>query len=126
MNAAEKQERARLHNAIRARISLIATERGLPKSETKKAMGRLLTRDVMRFAKKHRVNMDWLICGGAHTPLLSYTKLEVGQRNGALRNSMACWLLSRLRASCCPHARMSVQIGAERFGRVRKACYASR
>jgi hypothetical protein len=56
MNVADK-------NAIRARIALIATERGLPESEIKKAMGRLLTRDVLRFARKHRVNMDWLICG---------------------------------------------------------------
>ena len=56
MNVADK-------DAIRARISLIATERGLPESETKKAMGRLATRDVVHFARKHRVNMDWLICG---------------------------------------------------------------
>jgi len=88
MRTADKEERARVRNAIRARISLIATERGLPKSETKKAMGRLLTRDVMRFAKKHRVNMDWLICGGAHTPLLSYTSVDdpVADMEGRLPN----------------------------------------
>jgi hypothetical protein len=62
MNAADKEERARFHNAIRARIALIAAERGLPESEFKKAMGRLVTRDVLQFARKHRVNMDWLIC----------------------------------------------------------------
>jgi hypothetical protein len=48
--------------AIRTRIALIAAERGLPESETKWA-GRLGTLDAMRFAKKHRVNMDWLLCG---------------------------------------------------------------
>jgi len=63
MNAVDKEERARVHNAIRARISLIAAERRLPESEIKKAMGRLFLRDVMHFASKHRVNMDWLICG---------------------------------------------------------------
>jgi hypothetical protein len=40
-----------------------AAERRLPESEIKKAVGRLSTRDVLRFARKHRVNMDWLICG---------------------------------------------------------------
>ena len=49
--------------AIRKRIAHIAAERGLPESETSKVMGRLLTRDVMHFAKKHRVNLDWLIAG---------------------------------------------------------------
>jgi hypothetical protein len=63
MNAADKEERARVHNAIRARISLIATERGLPKSETSKVLSRLKHYDVMRFAEKHRVNLDWLIAG---------------------------------------------------------------
>ena len=63
MNAADKEERQARHRAIRNRIALIATERGLPESEIKKVMGRLSTRDVLRFARKHRVNMDWLICG---------------------------------------------------------------
>jgi hypothetical protein len=63
MNAADKEERARANNGIRARIRLIAAERRLPESEIKKAVGRLSTRDVVRFAKNHRVNMDWLLCG---------------------------------------------------------------
>ena len=57
MNAADKEERQGHHRAIRNRIALIATERGLPESEIKKVMGRLSTRDVLRFARKHRVNM---------------------------------------------------------------------
>src|ERR1700730_8631076 len=49
-------------DAIRTRVMLIANERGLPESETKWA-GRLGTLDAMRFVKKHRVNMDWLLLG---------------------------------------------------------------
>jgi hypothetical protein len=47
MNAANKEARAVCHRAIRARIALIADERGLPKSETKKGVGASETR---RFA----------------------------------------------------------------------------
>jgi hypothetical protein len=50
-------------DAIRTRIRLIAAERALPESEIKKVIGRLWTGDVISFAKKHRVNMDWLLCG---------------------------------------------------------------
>jgi hypothetical protein len=63
MNAAAKEERAVRHHAIRARIRLIAAERRLSESEIKKVMGRLSTRDILSFAWKHRVNMDWLVCG---------------------------------------------------------------
>jgi hypothetical protein len=63
MNAADKEERQARHRAIRNRIALIAAERRLPESEIKKVMGRLSTRDVLSFARKHRVNMDWLVCG---------------------------------------------------------------
>jgi hypothetical protein len=38
-------------------------ERSLPKSETAKVMGRLNTRDVVVFAERHRISLDWLICG---------------------------------------------------------------
>jgi hypothetical protein len=59
----ELSDAASSKDAIRTRIRLIAAERRLPESEIKKAMGRLLVHDVMRFAQKHRVNMDWLLCG---------------------------------------------------------------
>ena len=57
MNAADKEERARAHNAIRDRIRLIAAERRLPESEIKKAVGQLSTRNLTRFARDYRVNM---------------------------------------------------------------------
>jgi hypothetical protein len=50
-------------DAILTRIKLVAAERALPESEIKKVIGRLWTGDVISFAKKHRVNMDWLLTG---------------------------------------------------------------
>jgi hypothetical protein len=63
MNPAQREERARFNQAIRARIALIATERGLPKSETAKVMGRLKLNDLVCFSDRHRVDIDWLITG---------------------------------------------------------------
>jgi hypothetical protein len=45
------------------RITLIAAERGFPKSETAKVMGRPKTNDVVCFAEPHRFSLHWLICG---------------------------------------------------------------
>jgi hypothetical protein len=47
---------------IRARVRLIAAERNLPTSEIK-WIGRLKTYDCVSFSKRHRVSVDWLICG---------------------------------------------------------------
>jgi hypothetical protein len=63
MIPAQREERARFKQAIRARIALISTERGLPKSETAKVMGRLKLYDLLCFADRHRVDIEWLITG---------------------------------------------------------------
>jgi|GraSoi2013_100cm_1033763.scaffolds.fasta_scaffold32425_2 hypothetical protein len=60
---AQKEERARFRQEVRVRISLIATERGLPESETAKVMSYLRTRDVIAFIKQHHISADWLLCG---------------------------------------------------------------
>jgi hypothetical protein len=58
MNPALREERAAVHQAIRNRILLIAAERGLPKSETKKAMGiEALQLDVLRLAAPRQSHM---------------------------------------------------------------------
>ena len=63
MNAADKEKRQVCHRAIRNRIALIATERGLPKSEISKVMGRLEHYDLYCFSERHRIDIDWLITG---------------------------------------------------------------
>jgi hypothetical protein len=60
---AQKEERARTRQEIRNRISLIATERRLPRSETAKVMSYLRTRDVIAFIVRHQISADWLLCG---------------------------------------------------------------
>jgi hypothetical protein len=63
MNAADKEERQACHRAIRNRIALIATERGLAKSEISKAMGRLGHYDLYCFSQRtqrgHRLADHW-------------------------------------------------------------------
>jgi hypothetical protein len=44
MNPEQKEERARFRQEARARITLIATERGLPKSENRKSVPRFSLR----------------------------------------------------------------------------------
>jgi hypothetical protein len=63
VNEADKKKRAIFHQAIRSRIALIAAERGLPKSETAKMMGRLKLETLICFSKKHGIDSEWLICG---------------------------------------------------------------
>jgi hypothetical protein len=63
MNPEQKEQRARFRQEVRARITLIASERGLPKSEIAKVMSYLRTRDVIAFLKRHDISADWLLCG---------------------------------------------------------------
>jgi hypothetical protein len=46
--------------AIRARVAILAAERQLPKAETAWT-GKLKHYDLMRFAQRHHVSLDWLI-----------------------------------------------------------------
>jgi hypothetical protein len=61
--AQKKEEKTKFRQQVRARISLIATERDLPKAETAKVMSYLRTRDVIAFIVRHRISADWLLCG---------------------------------------------------------------
>jgi hypothetical protein len=63
MNPVQREERRAFNKAVRARIRLIATERGLPKDEVKRVLGRLKHYDLMLFMERHWIDADWLICG---------------------------------------------------------------
>ena len=60
MNPAHREERAKSTREIRARMALIANERGLPKSET---AGRLSTYGLYLFSRRHHVDIEWPIRG---------------------------------------------------------------
>jgi hypothetical protein len=48
---------------VRARIRLLATERGLPESEIKPVLSRLTDEEILTFASRHRLSLDWLLSG---------------------------------------------------------------
>jgi hypothetical protein len=62
MNPERLAERRAQQQGIRTRIRLIAHERNICPDETKKALS-LRHYDLMRFAKKHSLSLDWLISG---------------------------------------------------------------
>jgi hypothetical protein len=62
MNKERLQERRAFKEAMRARVRLIATERNLPESEIR-WIGRLKHHDLARFVTRHKVSLDWLLCG---------------------------------------------------------------
>jgi hypothetical protein len=63
MREDQKKARANFQDEMRRRIDMIAADCGVPESEVAKVRGRLKHYDVLRFAKKYRISLDWLICG---------------------------------------------------------------
>ena len=62
MNPKQLEERRTFNAALRARVTLFAEERQIPKSEMT-WIGRLRHEDLIRFAQRYRVSLDWLLCG---------------------------------------------------------------
>jgi hypothetical protein len=48
---------------VRNRIRLLAAERGLPDSEVGPVLSRFNDIQIMKFAERHQVSLDWLLCG---------------------------------------------------------------
>ena len=64
MNADQRrEERVKFKQEMRQGIDLIASDYGVPRSEVERVRGRLKHHDVVNFAKKYRISLDWLICG---------------------------------------------------------------
>ena len=62
MNPKQLEERRAWKAAFRARVTLFAEQRQIPKSEMI-WIGRIKHEDLIRFAQRHRVSLDWLLCG---------------------------------------------------------------
>src|SRR5229473_7988753 len=62
MNQKQLEERRAFKDAFRARVALIAAERQLQQSEIAWT-GRIKHYDLMCFARRHRVSLDWLLTG---------------------------------------------------------------
>jgi hypothetical protein len=51
-------------DAVRRRVLVIAAEWNIPPAEYAKLMyKRVSTRHAMAFAEKHKISLDWLLCG---------------------------------------------------------------
>jgi hypothetical protein len=63
MRENQKKARANFKDEMRRRTDLIAADCGVPEAEIAKVRGRLKHYDLLCFAKKYRISLDWLICG---------------------------------------------------------------
>jgi hypothetical protein len=63
MREDQKKKRANFKDEMRRRIDVIAADYGVPESEVAKVRGRLKQYDLLCFAQKYRISLDWLICG---------------------------------------------------------------
>jgi hypothetical protein len=63
MREDQKKARANFKDEMRRRIDMIAADSGVPESEVAKVRGRLKHYDLLCFAEKYRISLDWLICG---------------------------------------------------------------
>jgi hypothetical protein len=62
MTPEQVEKRRAWKAAFRARICLFAAERQMPASETA-WLGRLRHEDLVRFAQRHRVDIEWMLTG---------------------------------------------------------------
>ena len=63
MREDQKKARANYKDEMRRRIDMIAVDYDVPQAEVAKVRGRLKHYDVLCFAEKYRISLDWLICG---------------------------------------------------------------
>ena len=63
MTEDQKKARANFKDEMRRRIDMIAADYGVPEAEIAKVRGRLRHHDVLCFAQKYSISLDWLICG---------------------------------------------------------------
>ena len=62
MNPQRLEERRRFNEQMRARLKLVAAERGLPDADMK-WLGRLRHDDVFAFIERHQLSYDWVLRG---------------------------------------------------------------
>jgi hypothetical protein len=62
MNAQRLAERRAFNEALRARMRLIAAQRGVPDDQMK-WLGRIRHHDLMKFVRKHQLDWNWVLLG---------------------------------------------------------------
>ena len=73
MNPQQLQERREFKEQLRARMRLVAAQRGVPDDQMK-WLGRIRHYDLVKFVRKHQLNWDWVLSGvpekAPHRPAL--------------------------------------------------------
>ena len=62
MDPKRKEERRAFNEALRARMRLIAAQRGLPDDQMK-WLGRIRHHDLVKFVIKHQLDWNWVLLG---------------------------------------------------------------
>ena len=62
MDPKRKEERRAFNEALRARMRLIAAQRGVPDDQMK-WLGRIRHHDLVKFVSKHRLDWNWVLLG---------------------------------------------------------------
>jgi hypothetical protein len=62
MNPKRLEERRAFNEALRARMRLIATQRGVPDGQMK-WLGRIRQHDLVKFVTKHQLDWNWVLLG---------------------------------------------------------------
>jgi hypothetical protein len=57
-----KEERRAFNEALRARMRLIAAQRGVP-DDKMKWLGRIRHEDLVKFVTKHQLDWNWVLLG---------------------------------------------------------------
>jgi hypothetical protein len=62
MDPKRKEERRAFNEALRARMRLIAAQRGVP-GDQMKWLGRIRQYDLVKFVRKHQLDWGWVLTG---------------------------------------------------------------
>jgi hypothetical protein len=62
MNEKRKLERRAFNEALRARMRLIAAQRGVPDDQMK-WLGRISHPDLLKFVSEHQLDWNWVLLG---------------------------------------------------------------
>jgi hypothetical protein len=62
MDPKHKEERRAFNEALRARMKLVAAQRGVPDDEMK-WLGRIRHEDLLEFVRKHQLDWNWVLSG---------------------------------------------------------------
>jgi hypothetical protein len=67
MDPKRKEERRAFNEALRARLRLIAAQRGVP-GDQMKWLGRIRHHDLVKFVRKHQLDWGWVPVGVPENP----------------------------------------------------------